>query len=93
MAFAESSDLVDENGTDMLWDPTADEYDPVYQPNAYIPQIPYFGGKHFIYVLSSRYDGDSAAHSLLMSTYDSLYVSQVLWLCGFLNRYILSMKA
>lgn len=73
IAFSESSDLAQENGTDMLWDPTADVYDPVFQPNAYIEQIPYFGGKHFIYIMDSQYDGDSSVHNLLMSTYDSLH--------------------
>ncbi len=77
VAFGESSDLGDENGTDMLWNPTSVVFDPVFQPNNYIPQIPYFGGKHFIYVMDSKYDGGDSAHALLMRTYDSLKLVSV----------------
>ena len=74
IAFGESSDLGGQNGRDMLWDPTSNLYDPIAYPGNIIPQIPYFGGKHFIYVMQSRYDEGVADQRLLLDNYDNLNI-------------------
>ncbi|HYV90267.1 MAG TPA: hypothetical protein VE978_00720 [Chitinophagales bacterium] len=48
--FGEDSWLLNQNGRDMLWNPTSSIYDPTF--NNY-----WIGGKHYIYVSSSKYDG------------------------------------
>lgn len=50
MVFGEDSYLKTDNGNDMLWNPSERYLDP---EGGVI-----FGGKHYIYVLSSRYDED-----------------------------------
>ena len=72
IAFGESSDLGDQNGADMLWNPTSKLYNPIVFPGQIIPQLPYFGGKHFIYVMSTRYDEGRSAQRLLLQYYDSI---------------------
>jgi hypothetical protein len=72
IAFGESSNLADQNGRDMFWNPTANLYDPITFPFSVIQQIPYFGGKQFIYVMSTPYDEGAAAQQLLLRTYDSI---------------------
>ena len=72
IAFGESSDMGDNNGTDMLWDPTSNLYNPITFPGQIIPQLPYFGGKHFIYVMSTRYDEGKSAQDTLLTYYDQI---------------------
>ena len=72
IAFGESSDMGDQNGRDMLWDPTSNLYNPITFPGQIIQRLPYFGGKHFIYVMESKYDNGVAAQKLLLSKYDSI---------------------
>ena len=72
IAFGESSNMGDQNGRDMLWNPTSSLYNPISLPGSLVPQLPYFGGKHFIYVMNTRYDAGKAAQKLLISTYDSV---------------------
>jgi len=48
IAFAEDSYLKKFNGNDMLWNPTSDFY------NSFGETI--FGGRHFTYILNSKYD-------------------------------------
>lgn len=66
IAFGESSERVDNNGADMIWNPTSK----VYDVNTNIPVtddlVPVFGGKHFIYVFNSRYDGCKDIHDVLV---------------------------
>ncbi|MDB5282809.1 MAG: hypothetical protein JWO06_1884 [Bacteroidota bacterium] len=76
IGFGEASEVPDQNGADMLWNPTQDVYDPVIYPSATIPQIPYFGGKHFIYVWDTKYDGGDSAQHVLLSGYDSITTVQ-----------------
>ena len=76
IAFGESSDMGGENnGTDMLWNPSSNLYNPITFPGQIIPQLPYFGGKHFIYVMSTKYDEGAAVQKILLSTYDSIAAS------------------
>ncbi len=72
IAFGESSDMGDQHGTDMLWDPTSNLYGPITFPGQIIPQLPYFGGKHFVYVMSTKYDGGQMAHDTLLHYYDDI---------------------
>ncbi len=72
IAFGESSNISNQNGNDMFWNPTKDVFSPVYLPGQIIERIPYFGGKHFIYVMDTKYDEGRAAQQLLIEKYDSL---------------------
>lgn len=75
IAFGESSDLDAQNGADMLWNPTSTLYNSISFPGQIIPQVPYFGGKHFIYVMSTKYDEGEAARDSLLKHYDDITAS------------------
>ena len=72
IAFGESSDMGNQNGTDMLWNPTSNLYNEIVFPGQIIPQLPYFGGKHFIYVMDTKYDGGQMASDTLLHYYDMI---------------------
>jgi hypothetical protein len=57
--FGEDSWLVGQNGNDMLWNPTDGVVDPTFN-NFWI------GGKHYIYVASTKYDGCAAFQTSLL---------------------------
>lgn len=65
IAFGESSDQGDQNGRDMKWNPTTADYGPVND-------LPIFGGKHFIYVMSTKYDGGRAMRDTLYKYYNGI---------------------
>ncbi len=65
ICFGESSDMGDQNGRDMLWNPTSNLYIP-----SQLGEVPYFGGKHFIYVMDSKYDGCDSAQAKMIRYYD-----------------------
>ncbi len=65
IAFGESSDQGDQNGRDMLWNPTSNLYSPV-------GNYPYFGGKHFIYVMSSKYDRCDSVQRTMLDAYTKI---------------------
>ena len=65
MAFGESSDQGDQNGRDMKWNPTSNLYSPV-------GDFPYFGGKHFIYVMDTKYNEGDSAQRLLLDNYTNI---------------------
>ncbi|MBL7777634.1 MAG: hypothetical protein JNK66_04965 [Chitinophagales bacterium] len=69
IAFGEASEWPDQNGADMLWNPTDKQFSPIFFPNQIVGQLPYFGGKHFIYVMDSKYDEGKAAQRLLLDAY------------------------
>lgn len=69
VAFGESSDMGDQNGRDMLWNPTDKVYSPISFPGQVVSQLPYFGGKHFIYVFETKYDEGDSAHQTLMDNF------------------------
>ena len=59
VAFGEASDEADQNGRDMIWNPTSTLFGAINQ-GGNVPFTPIFGGKHFIYVMNpatSPYDG------------------------------------
>ncbi len=58
IVFGEDSWLTSNNGGDMLWNPTATIL------NSFDQSI-IFGGKHFVYVLNTRYDGDKNFANIL----------------------------
>jgi len=60
IAFAEDSRMIDENGRDMVWNPSEN----LIVDNGGV-QAPVLGGKHFIYVLRSRYDNGDRPWRLL----------------------------
>ena len=66
MAFAEASDLIAYNGADMLWNPTSDLYSKVNNGSP-IPFTPIWGGRHFVYVMATKYDEGLAMRDLLLS--------------------------
>ncbi len=53
IVFGEDSYLGNENGADMIWNPTSHQF------NQYNNSI-IFGGKHIVYILNTPYDKDSA---------------------------------
>lgn len=58
IVFGESSWLANSNGNDMLWNPTDEFFDPLFNPR--------YGGKHYIYVMNTRYDeGDAFLTGML----------------------------
>jgi len=48
IVFGESTWLAGSNGNDMLWNPTDEFFDPLF--------VPRYGGKHYVYVMNTRYD-------------------------------------
>lgn len=69
ICFGENSEQGDQNGRDMMWNPTKDVYGPLTFPGQTIDRIPYFGGKHFIYVTNSLYDEGAAMQRTLIDNY------------------------
>jgi hypothetical protein len=61
IVFGEDSWLKGENGADMIWNPTKDVLNP------YTGDV-IFGGKHYIYVANTRYDGGVSMKANLKST-------------------------
>ncbi len=55
IAFGENSAFSDENGTDMIWNPTATKFLP-----GVTPAEPVFGGMHFVYVFGHNGDNPNA---------------------------------
>ena len=68
IAFGESSEFTDENGRDMLWNPTSKVYGDLNYGGT-IPNIPFFGGKHFVYVMETPYDGGQAMRDSLLALF------------------------
>ncbi len=58
IVFGEDSYLGNDNGGDMIWNPTSNQMS--FYDNSII-----YGGKHIIYVLNTQYDKDSAFVSLV----------------------------
>ncbi|MBI9067129.1 MAG: T9SS type A sorting domain-containing protein [Salinivirgaceae bacterium] len=54
MIFGEDSWLVGENGNDMLWNPTSEFGDQIFNMTGGNSGTPYFGGKHYIYVVGNN---------------------------------------
>jgi hypothetical protein len=72
ICFGESSDQGDQNGRDMLWNPTDKVYAPISIPGQIVDRLPYFGGKHFVYVMDTKYDECAAAQRLLLDNYTNI---------------------
>jgi hypothetical protein len=68
IAFGESSEFADENGRDMLWNPTSKQYGDL-NGGGTIPYVPFFGGKHFVYVMETPYDGGQAMRDSLLALF------------------------
>ncbi|HXS35142.1 MAG TPA: hypothetical protein VN721_00465, partial [Flavipsychrobacter sp.] len=58
IVFGEDSWLKQENGEDMIWNPTSTILNPSTGD-------PVYGGKHYIYVSGTRYDEDASLQSLI----------------------------
>lgn len=67
IAFGESSDRVDNNGNDMIWNPTTKLYDNLTDIPVTDDRVPVFGGKHFIYVFKTKYDECKDMHDVLLN--------------------------
>jgi hypothetical protein len=78
IAFGESSDQGDQNGRDMLWNPTDEVYGPINFPGQLVSRLPYFGGKHFVYIMESKYDEGATAQQLLTDNFANLVGTTVL---------------
>ena len=65
MMFGESSDHLDDNGDDMMWNPTSTEtLETGSWQNGDFEQDVILGGRHYVYVMKTQYAGsDATAHS------------------------------
>ncbi len=75
MMFGEDSWLVGENGNDMLWNPTSKYGNGLFENSGGRVGLPYFGGKHYIYVVGHNDTSEYSAiglnsYSLTMPSYD-----------------------
>lgn len=68
MAFGEASDLPDQNGGDMIWNPTDQPFGKLNTGGS-VPYSPIFGGRHFIYVLSSKYRDATKGDEHIMNNF------------------------
>lgn len=64
IAFGEASNLADQNGNDMVWNPTDELFTPLNEV--------LFGGKHFIYVFKTPYDSGSSFQRAMLDNYNRL---------------------
>lgn len=71
IAFGESSDRGDNNGADMLWNPTSKVYDNLTKIYKSEFERPAYGGKHFIYVFDTRYDEGEFVKDIFKTDYNS----------------------
>ncbi|GAA4450827.1 hypothetical protein [Rurimicrobium arvi] len=74
IAFAEDSYLRKYNGADMIWNPTSDVY------NSYGETV--FGGRHFTYILNTKYDSCKSFAAGIKGTGPFVYVPayrQIRW--------------
>jgi hypothetical protein len=70
ICFGENSEQGDQNGRDMIWNPTGTIFGPLTFPGQTIDRIPVLGGKHFIYVMESRYDEGASMQRTLIDNYN-----------------------
>ncbi len=73
--FGEDSWLVGENGNDMLWNPTSEYGDNIFKMTGGASGQPYFGGKHYIYIVGHNESSDVVSmggnnYTLKMPAYD-----------------------
>jgi hypothetical protein len=71
IAFGEASDEADQNGRDMIWNPTSQLFGNINQGGD-VPYTPIFGGKHFIYVMNSVYEGGFGMQGDFVSIYSNM---------------------
>lgn len=67
IAFGEASTLSAYNGNDLIWNPTSDIEDvntPIVGPGI-TANTPIWGGKHFVYVMNTKYDNGQDAFNTL----------------------------
>lgn len=62
IAYGEASNLADQNGRDMLWNPTSDLYTSLKEA--------LFGGKHYMYVFKTPYDGCASYQRTLIDNFN-----------------------
>jgi hypothetical protein len=65
IAFGESSNLADQNGRDMIWNPTGDLYTNLNEA--------LFGGKHYIYVFNTPYDECEAYQRAFLDDFNKYF--------------------
>jgi hypothetical protein len=63
MMFSENSFLGTDNGDDMIWNPTSRTVTPTFGPSGNNFR---FGGEHYIYVMTTKYDQGQAIHEKLV---------------------------
>ncbi len=68
LMFGEDSWLIGENGRDLVWNPTSTEKSPVGNSE------PLFGGKHYIYVMNTRYDEGRAIQRDMISNFNKTVI-------------------
>jgi hypothetical protein len=85
IAFGEASDEADQNGRDMIWNPTSKLFGTINQGGD-VPYTPIFGGKHFIYVMNTLYDQGYTLQASLttqsLSNGQTIYTSMANYAAG-----------
>jgi hypothetical protein len=76
IAFGEASDEGDQNGRDLIWNPTSKLFGDINQGGD-VPFTPIFGGKHFIYVFKTRYDGMYPLHDDFINIYSAIVTTAI----------------
>ena len=71
VAFGEASDEGDQRGRDMIWNPTSILFGNINQ-GGNVPYTPIFGGKHYFYVMNTRYTGGYQLQSDFINSYTSM---------------------
>ncbi len=69
IAFGESSQRTDNNGGDMIWNPTSKVTDRLTNIKDTDFDGPVYGGKHFIYVFDTKYDEGAKVQSDMQTYY------------------------
>lgn len=69
MAFGENSALINENGRDMLWNPTSKVYSDKKTSSG--NSVPVFGGQHYIYIFGHNADNPPSASNPDLPRYDA----------------------
>jgi len=76
VAFGEASDEGDQNGRDMIWNPTSKLFGDLNQ-GGNVPYTPIFGGKHFLYVMNTRYDEGYTMQGDFINSYTAMVNNSV----------------
>jgi hypothetical protein len=76
VAFGEASDEADQHGRDMVWNPTSTLFGAIDQ-GGNVPYTPIFGGRQYLYVFNSVYDGGYGFQQDFVNVYTAMVTTPV----------------